>query len=82
MRSQSYLTQPSGAGGSKGGIIPVTTRNNLESLIRLSQARAKMKLRDYVSEKILSRCSLYMCEPRVLHVSAEHVLWNIITGIG
>ena len=48
MRSQSYLTQPSGAGGSKGGgSIPVTTRN-LESLIRLSQARAKMELRDYV----------------------------------
>jgi hypothetical protein len=26
--------------------------------------------------------SLYMCEPRILHVSAEHVLRNIITGIG
>ena len=46
MRSQSYLGQPS---GTKGGSIPVTTRN-LESLIRLSQARAKMELRDFVSE--------------------------------
>lgn len=25
---------------------------------------------------------MYMWEPRILHVSAEHVLWNIITGIG
>ena len=46
MRSQSYFTQPSSAKG--GGSIPVTTRN-LESLIRLAQARAKMELREHVT---------------------------------
>jgi DNA helicase MCM8 len=43
-----YLTLRK-AGGPTGDTTPITTRQ-LESLIRLSEARAKMELRDYVTE--------------------------------
>lgn len=47
MRSQSYSCSPHPSKGD--GSIPVTTRN-LESLIRLSQARARVELREEVTE--------------------------------
>jgi len=47
MRSQSYGANTAGRSNSSGS-IPVTTRN-LESLIRLAQARARMELREQVT---------------------------------